>query len=229
MKVAKVFRWTLLVLCLNSTILISQATAGIYLSNLADSSWGGYGVSGNWGQGQMFQTGSSPGGYALGSISLSMISWYEGVSDFQVSIYSNSGGKPGIRLETLSGSNDPQASGLYDYTSSGITLSSGTPYWIVGTASGAATGFSAYFWEITRDAGYVSSDGWQIPAGNTHGVYNVASGAWALLDPGTYGTMEFAVHATPVPEPGSWVLTALGLWFLWRKPCLRRECIKAED
>src|ERR1051325_5394001 len=117
MKYVKPSRVRMLVACLSASIAMSQAASVTYLSNTTDASWGGYGVNGNWGLGQPFQTGTSPAGYSLNSISLPMLSWSEGVSGFNVSIYSNASGNPATLLETLSGNNDPRVTGLYAYAS----------------------------------------------------------------------------------------------------------------
>jgi len=200
-----------------SAILISPARADLYLSNTGQPNWGGYVVNGDVGFGQQFRTGTSAAGYTLNSISLGMDAWSGTVSGFQVSIYSNSGGLPAAQMEVLAGNNTPGI-GVYAYTSSGITLNPSTYYWAVVTVASSSGSSSGYFWDITKSLSYDSSDGWQIPFGNSFGMYTVATHQWSALPSSSAYTFQFAVDATLVPEPGSSVLMvlSLGCLGLWR-------------
>jgi hypothetical protein len=220
MQFLKLFRLTLPLVCLSSTLLTSQAAGSIYLSNTDATDFGGYGIAGATMLAQPFRTGTSPGGYILNSADLLMHYWQPGVSDFHVSIYSNASGKPGAPLEMLSGDTNPYLDGTYSYTSSGITLSPITFYWIVASASNTSsnTPFSGYDWGETRDTVFSGNDGWQIPFGLTHAIYNIVPGQWTVYASSTYGTQQFAIEATPVPEPGLSALMTLGSGgFVWRR------------
>ena len=211
------------VLCLFSAILTSHATGLVYLSNITDTSWGGYGASGSFGLGQPFRTGVSSGGYSLNSVKLSILGGLGDVSGFTVSLYSNANDLPATLLEVLTGDSDPRAEGLYDYVSSGLILQPNTTYWIAATAAGTTPG-TAYFWEITKEQDFVATDGWQIPFGNTFGYYYAGSDEWASFPSSTYGTFKFTISATPAPEPASSVLFALGLGYLASKrPSSKRK------
>ena len=198
-----------------------SAHAVTYLSNVNNTTWGGSGVNGNWGLGQAFRTGNVAAGYTLNSVTLSMVAMSPGASGFNVSIYSNLNDKPASPLQFLSGNPDPQFDGLYDYNSSGLTLSPNATYWIVARASGTAP-FSAYFWELTKEETYTSQDGWQIPFGSTFAIFNEAAGQWGTHDPDIYGPLKFALNAIPVPEPAGLSLVGLGLGFCILKARTRR-------
>jgi hypothetical protein len=227
MKYPKLFHLVLPLVCLNSTLLASQPAGTTYVSNTGETNFGSYGVAGGDWLAQPFITGTSPGGYSLDAVDLVMGSGQPGVTNFQLGIYSTStfNFKPAYNLETLTGDSNPFFSGIYTYTSSGIILNPNTQYWIVASASNSSgnNGFSAYYWGLTRDTVFSSNDGWQIPFGATHAVYYTAMKVWTLYSSDTYGTQQFAIEATAVPEPGLSALLSIGLIFGLKRKVGREE------
>lgn len=180
--------------------LLSAATTQIhaqgtmYVSNLGETSYDGgpfdYGQNTAHALSVGFISGTNAGGYNLDSIQILMGNNAIGPGGFYVSIFTDNGGQPGTSLGSLSGSPSPYIAGTYTYTSSGIELSSLTPYWLVVSSD------SPYFWEDTLSANYISNEGWSI------------------VENGSSEQLQFGVNADPlgidpVPEPGT--LAFLGL------------------
>jgi hypothetical protein len=180
-----------------------HAQGTLYLSNLGEASYNGGpfndGENSIFSPSASFVTGANSGGYVLDSIQVLMGDSGIGPGSFNISIFSDNDGQPGSSLGSLSGSPSPYISGIYTYTSSGIALSSSTPYWILMTSD------SPYIWEDTLSANYTSSDGWsEIPA---------ISGQ----------QLQFGINAdpagvNPVPEPQTLALMGLGaMAFFFRR------------
>jgi hypothetical protein len=194
------------ILAVNSPrIALGQVT---YISNLSDPSVGGplYPVYNDNSYANEFATGANAQGYNLNSIQVLMGSQPGEVatSGFVTSIYSNSGGEPGVDLGDLSGSSDPVTPGTYTYTASGITLSPLTDYWVVLASTGNAPGV---IWDATESTSYISSNGWSL---STRGVSNNQGTGWMPVQLANfYG--QFSVTATAVPEPHTLALAAIAL------------------
>jgi hypothetical protein len=205
----RLFALTLLVTALSVfTTRPMLAQGSLFASNLgeADSATASA-LGANWLAAE-FTTGTNTGGYALDSIGLlfSDASGDPG-NGFVLMLYTNSSGQPGGSIGTLSGSSAPDTAGTYTYTASGITLSALTPYWVVARPT-ALTG--PYLWDDLTSINYVSSDGWSMnttryDSSDAHGSDWTSNSGDAL---------QFAVDATPVPEPQTIVLAGLGLLFL---------------
>jgi PEP-CTERM motif len=208
---------------LSQAILTLPAEAVTYLSNTGVPNEGGYGIGTSW-LAQSFQTGTNSGGYSLNSITLVMGGTIGSPTGFALAVYSNSGGNPNAILEVLAGNNDPQVyDGLYSYISPNLLLQPTSTYWLV---TSAITGY--YVWSSTHLQNYASTDGWYIDTiGYSWAVYDPARRTWAANPASTYGTMKFVLDATPVPEPGSGALVALGLTCLgcigWRRSAVARR------
>ena len=185
-----------------------QAQGTIYLSNLGQTSTGSSPVGNDSWIASEIMTGANAGGYALDSIQLEMADASGNPTGFTAAIYSEtgvSGFVPGTSLCVLNGSIDPSNSGIYTYTSApSIMLSPSTIYFIVLTA-GTAIGNGAYEWNLTGPNLYNPIDGWR--AG---GIWDSSDGShWSYHS----GSPQFALGATPVPEPGVLGLFVLGSLF----------------
>ena len=135
---------------------------------------------------------------------------------FTVMLYNNGaypfGVSPGSNLGTLDGSLNPATAGIYTYTpASSLTLSPGTVYFVVLTA-GTAVSDGGYKWSLAGTSFYNPNGGWFSLAS----VWTSSNGSsWPRP---TFGYLQYAINATPIPEPGVFGLLALlSLGFLWHR------------
>ncbi len=163
-----------------------------------------------------FVTGSSSS--TLNSVDLNM-DFASGSAPIIVSIYGDSGTQPGefpgASLEVLSGASNPSLNQVYNYTSSGTSLSAATRYWLVLSTVNTGALDTSYYWHVTDDLSETSPAGWTI--GNGPAVYSSIIGEWTgvtELDSATPGM--FAVNAT-LPEPASIGLLGLSALTLLRR------------
>lgn len=193
-----------------------------YLSNLAQPSAGSHGVGSDSWLAASFETGTNAGGYVLNSIQLGMTDASGNPSGFMVMLYSgistggNSGDfRPGSSLGILTGSANPSLAGIYPYTPiSSLTLLPNVPYFIVVTA-GTALANGAYGWSSAGSSSFDSTGGWQAPLGAALLDNYQSSNGSAWTASGSIN--QFAITATPIPEPGAFSLFIVGgLGFLWR-------------
>jgi hypothetical protein len=195
---------------------VVQGQGTLYLSNLGQPPTSSLAIGNNSWQAVGFFTGNNPNGYLLDSVQLAMLDATGNPTNFAVMIYAQSGNLSGpspgsSNLGTLDGSLNPSTTGIYTYTPDSIlTLSASSFYYIVVTA-GTAVADNAYEWSRAGTYSYDSSENWG--AGT---VWNSTDGShWSgniFLNP------QFAISATPIPEPG--VLSLLGLGcavLLWRR------------
>ena len=181
-------------------VVVTQTVNGqsiVYVSNLSEPLYG-YNVGNG---SQAFQTGTASGGYLLNSITLVMGYRLDNASNFNVSVYSSFNGQIGVSLGSLNGSHNPESAGEYVYTASSLTLSPNTEYCIVATCDSWSPDPihmppGGYSWQFTDSVNYASTDGWAI--NNYRGQF-----------PDFY-QFQFAINATPVPEPRFFALVALG-------------------
>jgi hypothetical protein len=197
-------KWKILALLLTLSALDSWSQGTIYLSNLGESG-AGYSVGGG---SQSFATGLSSNGFVLNSVTLVMGAMLDNASNFTVSIFDDNAGTPGNLLSLLNGNNDPRTAGEYAYTSSGLILASSTTYWIVASCDSSSPNPpimppGGYTWQETLSQNILAGGGWSAGIGNT-GF--------------TGATFQFAVNATPVPEPSACALLGVAvILFLSRK------------
>jgi len=190
---------------------VAQITHGqetTYLSNLGQASTGSESVGDDSWLAAVFVTGSNIAGYSINSIQLAMTDASGNPSDFSIMIYANSnpgGLSPGLSLGILNGSLNPATSGIYTYTpASNLMLLPQEPYFIVLTA-GTSVANGAYEWSRVGGNSYNSNGGWSSKAG---GIWSSINGlSWPRP---TSGYFQFAINATPVPEPSAWSLIMFG-------------------
>ncbi len=178
-----------------------------FLSNLGQSSAGSNSVGSESWVAAGFYSGNNANGYFLNSVQLSMTDSTGNPSGFTVMLYANgtpTGVVPGSSLGTLTGSTDPATAGTYTYTApSSLSLSPQTQYYIVVTA-GTSVGNGAYEWSYAGANNYNPSGAWS----SSGAIWTSSNGSsWATP---TGGYLQFALDATPVPEPGVLGLFALG-------------------
>jgi hypothetical protein len=187
-----------------------------YLSSLGQPSAGSAAVGSDSWQATWFKTGNNPGGYALDSVQLAMTGASGAPSGFTVMLYSTDvpAGPPfpETSLSTLSGSTDPETGGTYTYTASDITLYPSTFYLIVLTAE-TAVGSGLYAWTFANSSPS-STGGW---IGSDY-FFTSSDGSSSFWQP-TTDDPEFALTATPIPEPETLGLLGVPglLIFAWRR------------
>jgi hypothetical protein len=182
-----------------------------YLSNLGQPSTGSNPAgSDSWIATEVL-TGNNAKGYLLDSVQLAMSDATGSPDDFTVMLYSEGGDSsitPGDDLNTLIGSDNPSVADTYTYTPiSNIILSSGTRYFIVLTA-GTDISDGAYEWNVTAPSVIRGNESWS------------AGDFWKSNDGSNWsfnnsGAPQFAITATPIPEPSSLSLIMFGSGILF--------------
>ena len=179
-----------------------------YLSNLAEPRPGGSRIGSNETIAQSFVTGGASGSFTLNSIQISALRIGTPIGNFSLSLYSNNGGIPGSLIGPLSGPN-PSAEMTYTYTASGISLAPQTTYWVAATGTapiGSANG--DYIWNYSSTLNYSAIGDWSINStGNDFALSATGGQSWTPFSGRIY---QFAVNASPVPEPGTWALMLCG-------------------
>jgi hypothetical protein len=190
----------------------APAQGTLYVSNLGQPSTGNAAVASDAWLAALFQTGTNSAGYVLNSIQLLMTAASGSPNGFSVSLYSfnvNSG--PENRLGSLSGAANPSAGGLFTYTTSSLTLSPSSNYWVVLTAATPVANGS-YYWSGANSGVYSSSGGWFLSGGSFFSTDGLSS-HWSGSRTGP-GPFQLAINATAIPEPSSLVLFGLGGMYL---------------
>ena len=187
---------------------IAEAQGTTYLSNLGQTSDGILPVaSDSWLAGD-FRTGNNANGYLFNSVQLAMADASGSPSGFTVMLYApflipSSGYVPGNSLGSLSGSVDPSAAGLYAYSpTDNLTLLPNTYYFVVLTSSTSMAN-GAYESSFTHTSIYNPGDPWVLSIS----LDSSQGSNWGFLS-GTFS--QFAITATPIPEPSAETLLGLG-------------------
>jgi PEP-CTERM motif len=202
----------------------TQAQGTVYSSNLGNTPTGSFTLaSDSWIAQEFSWLGLMVNGVTLtppctlNSIQLQMGSASGSPSDFSVSIYTRGASGPGTRIGALVGDPDPQSTGVYTYTASGITLAPATGYLVVVTSQ-RATAEGAYSWSTAFLPSQSYNDNLRIGYyfDSTDGV------SWTEHIRQDVGLM--AIYGTPVPEPSSCFLFAFGAvcFVFMRKCCTNR-------
>jgi len=207
MRSTTAFRLFCLLVLVGLAIPTSPAGATAYLSNMG-APFEGYGIGTNW-TAQSFETGTNSSGYILNSITIPMLGTDGNPTNgFALAVFSKKGVFPGSSLEVLAGSSDPSVySTQYVYTSTGLLLQPSTIYWIVASAT-----TPYYFWPTTHAQDYTSADGWFLDTvGSSRATFDPVKHTWTVNPTSTYGTQNFILDATAVPEPSSLALSGFAL------------------
>ena len=195
-------------------ILIPPACLGqgtVYLSNLSLQSTGNASVASDSWHAQAFDTGTNRAGYVLNFVELRMVGASGNPSDFMVTIHTNRyppvNVYPAGSIAQLVGSTNPVAPGINTYIpASPITLSGNGGYFIVVTA-GTQVANGAYSWSMASSTPDNLAQGWfgGQPFYSSDGI------SWAYS---SSGFPQFAVSATPIPEPSTIALLGPGGYLL---------------
>lgn len=190
---------------------ITNAQGTTYLSNLSQSSARNRAVGSDAWLAVGFETGNNASGYVLDSIQLAMIDSSGSPNAFAVMLYSAIGQGdylPGNSFVTLNGSLSPVTGGIYTYTTSSSTiLSPNTAFFMVLT-SGTTIANGTYNWSYANTFSYNSAGNWRAPLGQSAvDDYQSSNGLnWSFVG----GPSQFAITATPVPEPSAGMLVGFG-------------------
>jgi hypothetical protein len=181
---------------------MTQAQGTTYMSNLGQPSAGNEAVGDDSWIAVSFLAGYNADGYLLNSVQLGMTDASGNPSGFTVMLYSaiiGTGIVPGSSLGTLDGSLNPVTAGVYTYTpATDITLTPHTDYYIVVTADTAIAN-AAY--ELNEGASSAAS----TDGGGGGLIFSSSDGSHWRGNAFTYA--QFAIIATPTPEPSpSWLL-----------------------
>ena len=184
-----------------------------YLSDLDQASSGSLAVGSDSWLAVGFNTGTNSSGDTLNSIQLRMADASGTPSGFTAMLYTAFNGQrpvPGSSLGTLDGSLNPTTAGIYTFTlASNLTLRG--QYFIVLTA-GTTVANGAYEWSYAGANSYNPSGGWLSQGG----VWTFSNGSFDSPFTFTAFPSQFAINATPIPEPGVLGLFGFGgLAFLW--------------
>jgi hypothetical protein len=193
----------------------TRAQGMVYFSNLSQPSGDSAAIGADSWFAQAFNPHASgyAGAFTLDSIQLLMTSPTGNPSGFAVSIYSDSSSQPRLPAVFLGDLNGeyPASPGIYTYTADDITLLTGHNYFIVVTAA-TPLADGAYNWSLADTA---SSEG-EWPLFN-YFFTSTDGSTWSGPHSFQY-PFQFAINATPVPEPGVLGLFILcGLGLLWHR------------
>lgn len=194
--------------CGFAPLLNAQGT--LYLSNLGSGSSGSLAVASDAWAAESFQAGFNyPEGYILNSIDLQMSNSSGNPSGFSISIWQpNRTQLLGDHIGNLSGI-EPSAAGIFPYApTSPISLAPSETYIIVATSLTSVAGGS-YFWNQADSDSY-STAVWPVPGSAFSSTDGMNWTRTTFKFP-----LQFAIYATPVPEPSMATLVFLGSGILF--------------
>ncbi len=173
---------------------ISQPTDG-FSNNVGPTQWVAMG----------FTTDNTE--YLLTSVELLMnTTTSNGSGGFTLAIHDNNGGEPGTLIETLVGDTDPVTTGIYTYTSSGVSLDANTKYHIVASVISGRS----FRWSRT------TTDGETGP-GSIDNNINLSFDQGASWFGGFPSETRFEVRGNAIPEPSTYLLSLLCLALFYIK------------
>ena len=163
---------------------------------------------------ETFKTGTNPLGYRLSSVTLAMGgSTGSDLGNLLVQLYDTSAFKPTSSIGDFIVPSNPFSEGQYTYafSNTGLILAPATYYSVVvRSPDSAGPTVSQFGWRTATTAALdpASEPSWALFDNlvKTEGV-----SSWSSVRTGPY---QFAIDATAVPEPTSFVLLAIGAWML---------------
>jgi hypothetical protein len=200
---------------------ITRAQGTTYLSNVSQPSAGSLAVGSDSWLAILFLSGTNASGYTVNSIQLTLTDATGNPSDFTVMLWDDSLSSASS-LGTFSGPTDPTAAGIYTYTApANLILSERNLYFIVVT-SGTAVANGAYDWSVAGSGSYDQNGGW-FPGFTGEGQVSTSTDGSSWNSIAGENVLQFAINATPIPEPSPSVLILLGSGILMYA---RRFCKK---
>jgi hypothetical protein len=181
-----------------------KAQGTTFLTSLGGSPIGNRSIGSDSWWGQAFVTGTNSLGYDLTSIDLQMTPPAGNPSGFRLSLELGFIHTP---LGILPGS-DPTTSSLFSFSGVGVHLRPNTSYFLVATAT-STTNNGAFKWSYASQPNRIND--WLMES-RYHSFDGVS---WLIDDRST--SFQFAINATAVPEPSSFVLLYMGGSFLFAR------------
>jgi hypothetical protein len=158
-----------------------------------------------------FATGLNPQGYYLTSVQLGLAPASGNPNNFAVDIFvGGSSGGMGHSIATLYGPTDPAAGGVFTYTPVAPVLLIPNYFFYVVLSSATPVATGSYNWNLSAPGSFTLNEGWRAVGGYLSSVSGATWTATSGFNP------QFAVNATPIPEPGVPALFVLGGLVLWR-------------
>ena len=215
-----------ILLSASAHLALSQARAQgtVYFSNLSQQPSPSIAVGSDAWVGQGFLTGAeSSGAYLLHSVELGMNPPYGNPGGFRVSLHRPSSEAfylPGGKIADLTGL-QPTHQGVFAYTGD-VTLLPNTVYFLVLTSLTPVANGSFSASNANASTNWVSVAGWKP-------VYQPGSEDGSTWTRETHQPIQFAVHATWIPEPSSLALWVVGGGLLWAARRRRLLCAVEAD
>jgi hypothetical protein len=192
-------------------LLIIPTQGTLVVSNIEQTPVGNAAIGSDFWIAQSFKVLTSDTNlYTLDSVQLRLDPANGVPGNFEVSLYSGPlGFAPQDYLGHLDGPSDPSTSGIYNYESSGIEISSGKCYYIVAAGS-TPIAQGACVWSTSQGVVPTQSGSWVI-----QNLYYSSSDGSTWEADNRREAFQVAIHATVVPEPTTLCLAGIGLGFLW--------------
>lgn len=188
--------------CLFQGTSLSHAQGTTYLTGLDRLPAGSLAIGADAWSASWFQAGSNPGGYVLNSIELAMGQPVGSPAGLTIAIWDFRAHQP---ICVLAGP-EPSSAGVFTYTASNFSLSPRGVYWFV-IKSSTPSAIGEFHWNYST-LGLTHFELW-----SGGGYQSSPDGLLWTRDPSI--TPQFAVNATPVPEPGVPALLGIGVGLLW--------------
>lgn len=186
----------------------THAQGTVYLSGLDLATAGVVAIGSDARVETEFAAGTNAAGYLLNRVQISIGGITGRPAGLKVMLLNYVTRQP---LLTLTGS-DPTGDGVFMYEASGFVLLPGTSYWLALTST-TPLPTGAFLWNYTT-ATPAGRDGWE--GGNMYAIVSPGPPPTTIRYVGR--VPQFAVSATPIPEPASVALFILaGLVFVVRR------------
>jgi hypothetical protein len=206
---------TILTILTGAALAVGSANAAVVFGNLGATGSNGIGSSG--GTGLTSTTwraiGFTPAGInlVLNTVTIGLSTTANGTAVFQLDLYSNNAGIPGISLFSTQQSLLANTAAQQFTFTLDKALTAGQSYWIVGQRVGGTGNSSTLSWREPLAGSTVptakNGSGW-ANLGNITGRTSTDDGAtWGSTGNGS--SSSISLTASPIPEPGTWAAMAI--------------------
>ncbi|RME94292.1 MAG: PEP-CTERM sorting domain-containing protein [Verrucomicrobia bacterium] len=202
-------KWMVALLIASAGLALNASAQGITpLSNIDSAVTGSLAVASDSMWGFIFRTGDDAWGYRLEQVAIRMAPPEGQVSGLTAWLYEG-GPNPAMRRRVIPlGGPVGESDGVVYFAREGVVLAGGTGHSFVLTADQPLSE-GAYQW--TMGTGLLGDGGWQ-----TRTRWHSEDGIqWRSENSDLPNMPHFAITVTPVPEPSTLALLALGGWWFW--------------